>query len=82
MSGGTTLDWQGLMRAGMRDLRLRPDDFWALTPSELALMLGMEPAASRMNRNRLADLQLKFPDTPRLGGGPDHAIGDNGHGNE
>jgi uncharacterized phage protein (TIGR02216 family) len=82
MSGEATLDWSGLMRAGIRDLRLRPDDFWALTPSELALMLGMEQVASRMNRDGLARLQLKFPDTPRSEGGPDQAIGEDGHGNE
>jgi uncharacterized phage protein (TIGR02216 family) len=79
MSG---LDWPGLMRAGLRDLRLRPDDFWALTPSELALMLGLEPVASRMNRDRLASLQLRFPDAPRSGGGPDQSYGKGGHGDE
>ena len=64
MTAGPTLDWPGLMRAGMRDLRLLPDQFWQLTPSELALMLGVEPAPARMTRDRLADLLMKFPDAP------------------
>lgn len=57
------LDWPGLMRAGMRGLGLRPDQFWSLTPAELALMLGVDsggPAA--MTRDRLADLAARFPD--------------------
>lgn len=63
MSGG--LDWAGLMRAGMRGLRLRPDQFWALTPAELALMLGVEAGPPAMTRDRLAELAARFPDRPR-----------------
>ena len=58
------LDWPGLMRAGMRGLRLHPQQFWALTPAELALMLGVEAGPSAMTRNRLAELSARFPDTP------------------
>lgn len=68
MTAGPTLDWPGLMRAGMRDLRLLPDQFWQLTPSEMALMLGVEPAPARMTRDRLADLLTKFPDAPARAG--------------
>ena len=35
-----TFDWPGLMRAGLIGLRLKPAEFWALTPAELRLMLG------------------------------------------
>lgn len=59
-SGG--LDWPGLMRAGMRGLGLAPDQFWALTPAELALMLGVEQGTGAMTRSRLADLAARFPD--------------------
>lgn len=61
---GQGLDWPGLMRAGMVWLRLTPSQFWALTPAELALMLGIEPGggAQAMTRGRLADLAAKFPD--------------------
>ena len=68
MMAGSTLDWPGLMRAGMRDLRLTPYQSWQLTPAELALMLGVEPAPARMTRDRLADLLMKFPDTPGKAG--------------
>lgn len=56
------LDWPGLMRAGIRGLGLRPDQFWALTPAELALMLGVEAGSPAMTRDRLAQLAERFPD--------------------
>ncbi|MFI0396286.1 rcc01693 family protein [Paracoccus jiaweipingae] len=59
MSG---LDWPGLMRAGMQRLGLAPDVFWALTPAELALMLGIGPGDAGMTRDRLAALAARFPD--------------------
>ena len=66
MSGG--LDWPGLMRAGMRGLGLRPDQFWALTPAELALMLGIEPGrGGGMSRAGLEALMARFPDAPAGG---------------
>lgn len=56
------LDWPGLMRAGMAGLRLRPEEFWRLTPAELALMLG-EPVGHRpMGRTQLDDLRRQWPD--------------------
>lgn len=58
----TGLDWPGLMRAGMRGLGLRPAEFWALTPAELALMLGVEAGAPAMTRDRLAEMAARFPD--------------------
>ncbi|TJZ85934.1 rcc01693 family protein [Paracoccus hibiscisoli] len=65
MTGGQAgLDWAGLMRAGLQGLRLHPDQFWALTPAELALMLGIGPASPRMDRERLADLAARYPDAP------------------
>ena len=66
-SGGAGLaagrfDWGGWMRAGIGGLGLRPAEFWALTPAELRLMLGMEPAAPPLTRARLAALAARFPD--------------------
>lgn len=58
------LDWPGLMRAGMQGLGLRPDQFWALSPAELALMLGVSAGPPAMTRDRLADLAARFPDMP------------------
>lgn len=59
---GAALDWTGLMRVGLRELRLHPDAFWALTPAELALMLGLDRAPAPMSRDRLADLARLYPD--------------------
>lgn len=56
------LDWTGLMRAGMQALRLRPDEFWSLTPAELALMLGIDSASAPMTRSRLEALAADWPD--------------------
>ena len=56
------LDWPGLLRAGLRGLGLKPAEFWALTPAELALMLGLDAGAAPMGRDRLAALMAAFPD--------------------
>lgn len=55
-------DWPGLMRAGIHGLGLRPDQFWALTPNELMLMLGRGSGPAPLDRNRLAELSAAFPD--------------------
>ncbi|MGR3759622.1 rcc01693 family protein [Roseobacteraceae bacterium NS-SX3] len=60
MSG---FDWPALMRAGIHGLRLRPEEFWRLTPAELRLMLG-QAAVPAMGRARLQDLMAAFPDPP------------------
>ena len=59
MSG---FDWPALMRAGMRGLGLRPDQFWQLTPAELLLMLGANAADAPMGRARLEELAKAYPD--------------------
>ncbi|MBW6505582.1 MAG: phage tail assembly chaperone [Rhodobacteraceae bacterium] len=59
MSG---LDWPGLMRAGMRGLGLRPEEFWRLTPAELALMLGEAAGTPPLTRVRLGELAAEWPD--------------------
>ncbi|MCQ0971881.1 phage tail assembly chaperone [Paracoccus sp. TK19116] len=56
------LDWPGLMRAGIRGLGLKPADFWALSPAELAMMLGVDAHPKMMTRDRLAELAAKYPD--------------------
>ena len=60
MSG---FDWSALMRAGIAGLRLTPEQFWALTPYELRLMLGQtEAPLVAMDRSRLTQLMRDFPD--------------------
>ncbi len=56
------MDWDGLMRVGFRELRLKPWEFWALTPAELSRMLGRDEGAAPMLRDRLNALALAFPD--------------------
>lgn len=58
----TRFDWPGLMRLGLGHLRLHPDAFWALTPRELMLMLGIDPGSAPMGRARLAELARAYPD--------------------
>lgn len=63
------IDWPGLMRAGLRELRLEPAAFWRLTPVELRMMLGAEQAAPPLTRARLAELAAAFPDMAEKGKG-------------
>lgn len=63
------LDWPGLMRAGLAELRLLPRDFWALTPAELRLMLGRSQVLSPITRSRLEELAAQYPDPVK---GADH----------
>lgn len=59
-------DWPALMRAGLNGLRLRPQEFWDLTPVELLLMLGLDGGgAPGLNRARLRELSAEFPDETR-----------------
>ncbi len=58
----TTMDWAGLMRAGLFRLGLRPAEFWGLTPVELRMMLGAESAVLPLTRARLEELAAAFPD--------------------
>ncbi|MCM2561038.1 phage tail assembly chaperone [Lutimaribacter sp. EGI FJ00015] len=59
----SVLDWPGMMRAGLVGLRLAPDQFWALTPAELMVMLGKGASAPPMGRHRLEEMLAAFPDT-------------------
>lgn len=65
MSTAQHFDWPALMRAGLRDLRLSPAQFWALTPAELAVMLGLDDGAAPLTRARLEELAARFPDIAR-----------------
>jgi len=53
------------MAAGLGFLRLRPADFWAMTPREFAAALhgrGRRPSHAAMPRGELARLMDRFPD--------------------
>ncbi|MBC6407072.1 MAG: phage tail assembly chaperone [Rhodobacteraceae bacterium] len=64
MSG---IAWGALMQAGLHGLRLRPADFWALTPHELMLMLGTADQSRPLSRARLDALMRTFPDHDHTG---------------
>lgn len=55
-------DWPALMRAGIRGLGLRPEEFWRLTPAELMIMLGGDAGGAPLSRARLDELARAYPD--------------------
>ena len=57
--------WHRLMRLGLAQLRLSPDEFWNLTPAELMLMAGGGSGREALSRAGLAALEARFPDLPR-----------------
>lgn len=59
------MDWTGLIRLGLRDLRLSPENFWALTPIELLVIAGKEAGSGPMTRAALGALVRAYPDTGR-----------------
>lgn len=58
-------DWPALMRVGLHHLRLRPAEFWALTPVELLILMGLEGGPPAMARARLDELARAYPDATR-----------------
>ena len=54
------------MAAGLGLLRLRPADFWSMTPKELEAalrgLLGPSPGAEPLSRTTLAHLMSRYPD--------------------
>ena len=50
------------MRAGIKGFGLRPDEFWALTPAELNLMLGTSKASAPLLSDGLSALMAAYPD--------------------
>ena len=59
------MDWAGLLRLGLRELRLAPEAFWRLTPAELVVMLGLDAIRPSLTRARLEDLARIYPDTKK-----------------
>jgi uncharacterized phage protein (TIGR02216 family) len=56
------MDWPGLMRLGLGELRLCPAAFWALTPMELLILAGRDGGTVPMARARLDALAARYPD--------------------
>ena len=62
MTRDRRMDWAALLRAGLQRLGLRPSEFWALTPAELALILGQSKGVAPMARAELDTLLAAYPD--------------------
>ena len=58
----SSLDWPSLMRVGIQRLGLAPDEFWALTPAELRLMLGDVRQTGPLLSLGLEALMQAYPD--------------------
>lgn len=59
-------DWSALHGFALRELRLKPAEFWALTPFEFATMVGPGGPAP-MGKEGLAALMAQFPDDTKDG---------------
>ncbi|MGB0960499.1 MAG: phage tail assembly chaperone [Halocynthiibacter sp.] len=59
----TGLDWGALLARGLGEAGLRPRDFWALTPLELMLVLGVDASTGPFGRADFESLVQAFPDT-------------------
>ncbi|MEM9269302.1 MAG: rcc01693 family protein [Pseudomonadota bacterium] len=55
--------WAAMLRVGLRDLRLSPEAFWALTPAEFLILTGLDQGPGAMTRDQLEQLSHRFPDT-------------------
>jgi len=63
MTRGRGFNWSELMLVGLHQLRLRPEEFWNLTPAELLIMAGaVRPTSQILTRSGLDELCALFPD--------------------
>ncbi|WP_298836381.1 rcc01693 family protein [uncultured Roseobacter sp.] len=65
------LDWPALIRAGIRGLGLRPEEFWQLTPAEFQLMLGEPGQSGPLLSGGLQALMDAWPDEEKKDGTDD-----------
>jgi uncharacterized phage protein (TIGR02216 family) len=54
--------WDAVMRISLLHLRLSPDQFWRMTPRELAMILATRRTTQAPDRAALDDLMRSFPD--------------------
>ena len=71
-AGAARVDWPGLMRLGLGEMRLAPEVFWTMTPRELeaAAAPWRRRIARPMGRDALDDLRARFPDRHGQESGP------------
>jgi uncharacterized phage protein (TIGR02216 family) len=65
----TPFPWREAMGFGLGVLRLAPDQFWRMTPRELACAIAAVrgPTFAPPDRTALDALMRRFPDAPRGG---------------
>lgn len=61
MSG---FDWPAMLQVALRDMGLKPNEFWGLTPAEFLTMSGLGNRGYAMGRSDFSALMARFPDTP------------------
>ncbi|KPA22812.1 hypothetical protein shim_11000 [Shimia sp. SK013] len=64
-------DWGSLLGCAMRQCRLRPEEFWALTPVEFGVLLGTDAAGAALSRDGFKALMAAFPDQTDIEGTSD-----------
>ena len=74
----TGFDWHGLMAVAFGELRLKPWEFWALTPHELQVMLGRDAQVGPRSFSDFEGLMSRFPDRANAATGPLSKDDDNG----
>lgn len=57
------MNWPDLMALGLGRMRLSPETFWSMTPSEFRAALGVQ-AADPIPREAFDALTALYPDTP------------------
>ena len=58
----TPFPWEAAMRFGLGILRLPPEQFWRMTPRELAAAWGALGGSRPLGRTELDDMMERFPD--------------------
>ena len=62
----TPFPWKQAMGFGFGILRLSPEQFWRMTPRELACAIeALGGRAPPLDRAALTDMMRRFPDEPR-----------------
>jgi len=61
----TPFPWKQAMGFGLGILRLSPEQFWRMTPRELACAIeAVTGRGNPLDRGALTDLMRRFPDEP------------------
>ncbi|MEM9434925.1 MAG: phage tail assembly chaperone [Pseudomonadota bacterium] len=60
MTAQRGFDWPNLLKMGVREAGLKPNEFWALTPAEVTLLLGLDAVEKPLNRARLEEMDRLF----------------------